>query len=456
MTAVPLSWRVRLAYGVGELAGAVPVSLTAFFLLYFLTTVVGLSPAMAGSILLLGRVWDAINDPIIGWLSDRTSSRLGRRYPWMVYGVVPLALGCVLLWWVPPIASPVGLFGYYVLLSLGVYVAFTAVQLPFAALAAELTADYDERTRLMGVKSGFAIGGSLLGLVLAQGIFAWVTEPQQQYLLLGVLSGGIALGAVALSVWGTYDRYWYMESLHPRRPPPQAIPLGEQVKTLWQNRAFRQVLGLYLFAWMGIQVTAAMLPYFIGSWMGLPSAHFAQMALAVQGTAILAILGWNRLGQWTEKRTVFLAGAPMSLICLVGLITVQPGQVGWMYGLAVGIGLGVAVLYLVPFAMLPDVIDWDELHTGQRREGVYFSAVVFLQKLGLAIALFLSGQILDWAGFIPQATSQPEGVLWAVRWLIGPLPALLMAGSLWFAYRYPIGRAEHRQILRALQEKRNA
>lgn len=455
MAPAPLSLRVKLAYGVGELAGAVPVSLAAFFLLYFFTSIAGLSPAAAGSILLLGRIWDAINDPIIGWLSDRTSSPWGRRFPWMIYGAVPLVLCCVLLWVVPPIASQSGLFLYYTLLSLLIYVAFTAVQLPFAALAAELTDDYDERTGLIGFKSGFSIGGSLVGLVLAQIIFGLVAQPRQQYLLLGVISGVIAIAAIALSVWGTYRRYWYMESLRQVSLTPQTVSLTQQIQSLFKNKAFRQVLGLYLFAWMGIQVTAAMLPYFVDSWMGLPETHFAQMALAVQGTAILAMAGWGWLGQHTQKRTVFLVGAPVSIFCLLGLITVQPGQVGWMYALAIGVGIGVSTMYLVPFAMLPDVIDLDELHTGQRREGLYFSAVVFLQKLGLAIALFLSGQMLQWTGFTATAANQPESALWAVRLLIGPIPAILIAGSLWFAYRYPLSRERHQEILLAIQERRN-
>ncbi|MBD0269255.1 MAG: MFS transporter [Cyanobacteria bacterium Co-bin8] len=454
MTLPRLSLPARLAYGVGELAGAVPVSLAAFFLLYFLTAVVGLSPALAGGVLLLGRVWDAINDPAIGWLSDRTTSPLGRRYPWMVYGAVPLALCCGLLWWVPPISSQSGLFTYYALLSLVVYVAFTAVQLPYTALAAELSDDYDERTSLIGIKSAFSIGGSLLGLGLAQVVFAQVAQPRQQYLVLGLISGGIALVAVTICVVGTYRRYWQMEAQRRERTAALGVPLSSQIRSLWQNSAFRQVLGLYLFAWMGIQVTAAMLPYFVSAWMKLPETHFAQMALTVQGSAIVSMVGWNWLGQRTEKRSIFLTGAPISVLCLLGLVTVQPEQMGWMYGLAAGVGLGLATLYLVPFAMLPDVIDLDELRTGQRREGVYFSAVVFLQKLGLAIALFLSGQVLERTGLTADAVDQPTSALWAIRLLIGPLPALLVAGSLWFAYRYPISRQKHQEIVLALQARR--
>jgi GPH family glycoside/pentoside/hexuronide:cation symporter len=186
--------------------------------------------------------------------------------------------------------------------------------------------------------------------------------------------------------------------------------------------------------------------------MGLPEAHFAQMALAVQGTAIAMLFLWQRLARYSDKRTVFLLGAPLALIALLGLVLVQPGQVGWMYGLGVVAGVGIATLYMMPFAMLPDVVDLDQLQTGLRREGLYFSALVFLQKLGLALALFTSGQVLSWAGFEAQGSQQPATALWAIRLLIGPMPALLLLVSLWFAYRYPISRDRHRQILAALAQ----
>jgi GPH family glycoside/pentoside/hexuronide:cation symporter len=451
----PAPFSVKISYGVGELAAAVPASLSAFFVLYFFTAVAGLSPALAGSVILFGRFWDAVNDPMVGWLSDRTSSPLGRRFPWMLAGVIPLAVCTVLLWTVPPVETQWGLFTYYAVLSLFAFVAYTSVQLPYTALAAELSDDYDERTTLIGFKAGFSIGGSILGLVLAQIVFARVSDPQQQYQRLGELSGGLAIIMIVLCVVGTYRRYWQVQGEHPRLAPPETSrSLVGEIRSVFRNRAFRKILGLYLCGWMGLQVTAAMLPYYVDAWMGLPETHFAQMALAVQGTAIAMLFVWNLVAQWSGKRLVFLLGAPLAIIALTGLVTVQPGQLFFMYGLGICAGVGVATLYMVPFAMLPDVIDLDELKTGLRREGLYFSAVVFLQKLGLAVALFVSGQLLSWTGFNPEAAVQSTPTLWTIRLLVGPLPALLLLGSLWFAARYPITRERHRQILEALQERR--
>ncbi|MGF1519566.1 MAG: MFS transporter [Nodosilinea sp.] len=451
----PLSLSVKVSYGVGELAAAVPASLSAFFVLYFFTTVAGLSPALAGAVLLFGRFWDAINDPLIGWLSDRTVSPWGRRYPWMIGGVIPLAISSVLLWTVPPFASQWAIFAYYIALSIFAFAAFTTVQLPYTALAAELADDYDERTDLIGMKSAFSIGGSIVALLMAQAVFARVADPARQYVILGALSASLAVVIIGLCVAGTYRRYWQVQRGRPQLATSGASPaLLAQLRSVFKNRAFRQILGLYLCGWMSVQVTAAMLPYFVGAYMELPATHFAQMALAVQGTAIAMLWGWDWVAKRTGKRTVFLMGAPLAALALGGLATVQPGQVAWMYTLGVIAGVGVATLYMVPFAMLPDVVDLDELETGLRREGLYFSALVFLQKLGLAVALFISGQVLGWTGYVASAESQPEAALWAIRLLIGPLPAFLLAGGLWFCYRYPINRERHQQILLALQSRR--
>ena len=415
----------------------------------------GLTPALAGSVLLFGRLWDAINDPLVGWLSDRTESRLGRRYPWMLLGVIPLSICFVLLWTVPPVTTQWGLFSYYAVLSLFAFASLTAVQLPYTALAAELSDDYDERTALISMKSAFSIGGSILGLVMAQIIFERVNDPAAQYRLLGQLSASLAVFMIVICVLGTYRRYWQVQANRPRLAPnAAATSLLSDIRSVFRNAAFRKILGLYLCGWVGIQLTAAMLPYFVDVWMGLPESHFARMALTVQGTAIAMVIVWERVARLSGKRTVFLLGAPLAVLALSALITLQPGEVFMMYVLGVFAGMGVATMYMVPFSMLPDVVDLDELETGLRREGLYFSAVVFLQKLGIAVALFASGSFLGLTGFAADAESQPLAVLWAIRLLIGPLPAILLLGSLWFAYRYPINRRCHQQILLALQDKR--
>ncbi|MEO0352833.1 MAG: MFS transporter [Cyanobacteria bacterium P01_A01_bin.15] len=441
-----LSATTKFAYGVGELGTAIPIGLSVFYLLFFLTEVVGLSSTLAGTILLVGRVWDAFNDPLIGWLSDRTRSRWGRRYPWLVLGALPLGFFSFMLWIVPPLESQASLFVYYVLMAMGGYAAFSVIILPMVAIATELTPDYDERTTIMSVRSAANIIGSVVGLLLAQFIFAAVENTRRQYMLLGGVSAIVIVLAIAVCVVGTYGQYRQVMRQQPELTPH---PIGLQLRRVFQNRAFRWVMGLYLCSWVGVQVTAAMLPYFVTSWMNLGEQHFTQMAITVQGSSVALLPLWLWITKRTSKQMVYFAGAPLALIGVFTLGLVQPHQVGLMYVVGIVIGTGLSTFYLVPFAMLPDVIDEDELRTGERQEGMFISLMVFLQKVGVAIAIFVSGGLLDWANRVG-----PDMRLLVIRLLASALPGLLILGGIYCVYRYPLTRVAHHRIRLQLERNR--
>jgi len=417
-----------------------------------------LNSTLAGSVLLVGKAWDAINDPLIGWLSDKTRSPLGRRYPWMLYGVVPLGICFCLQWFVPPTENQWLLFIYYSVIAILYYAAVSAVLVPFSTLAAELTQGYNERTSLISFKSAFGIGGSIFALVLAQIIFG-LLKPPISYLLLGVISGVLSILAVFLCFLGTNQRYKFIEQQRHQVERPPSEPILQQFKIAFSNRAFLYVIGIYLCSWLGVQVTAAILPYFVINWMQLPDRHFTQMALAVQGTALVMMFFWAAIGQRIGKKAIYCMGIPLTIVAQGGLFFIQPGQIILMYILAMMAGVGIATAYLVPWSMLPDVVDLDELHTGQRREGIFYGCVVQLQKFGVAGALFLVGRVLDWAGFISTSAAsqgtpvQPDSALWAIRWIIGPIPTLVLILGLILAYFYPITRSVHEEILLKISER---
>jgi GPH family glycoside/pentoside/hexuronide:cation symporter len=152
-----------LAYGAGDFGPAVTANILVFYLLFFLTDVAGLSAGWAGSVLMVGKIFDAVNDPIVGLLSDRSSTPWGRRLPWILGGALPFALIFLAQWWIPPLA-PWGLFLYYLAIGIVFNLAYTLVNLPYTALTPELTQDYNERTRLSSVRFVFSIGGSILSL----------------------------------------------------------------------------------------------------------------------------------------------------------------------------------------------------------------------------------------------------------------------------------------------------
>lgn len=451
-----LDLRTKLSFGVGDFGTAVMANLQVFFLLFFLTTVAGLDAAWAGSILMIGKVWDAVNDPLIGWLSDRTNSRTwGRRYPWMLWAAIPLGL-TFYLQWIVPTQNPTGLFIFYVVVALLFNSFYTAVNLPYTALTPELTQDYDDRTKLNSFRFSFSIGGSILSLLLAQAIFSIIPDPQAQYRWLAAIAAIASTIPVFVCVWGTRRRYQFMRPLvETTLPPRQSI--AEELQVVKGNKPFLFVIGLYLCSWLAVQATASVIPYFVRYWMRLPDPDLTSVMLAVQGTALVTLFGWSWLSNRIGKQAVYYWGTGLWLIAQVGLFTLQPNQIGLMYIMAILAGCGVSVAYLIPWSLLPDVIEWDELQTGQRREGVYYGFMVFLQKLALALGLFVVGQALSLAGLIPGDSTvvQPDSALWAIRIAIAPFPTICLILGLLCAKGYPITRERHEAMLLQLAERRS-
>jgi GPH family glycoside/pentoside/hexuronide:cation symporter len=221
-----LNWKTKLAYGAGDLGPAITANIMAFFLLVFFTNVAGIRPGLAGTILLIGKIWDAVNDPFVGVLSDRTVSRWGRRLPWLLYGAIPFGIFYFLQWIVPqfsadPVANGWGLFWYYVAIGILFNIFYTVVNLPYTALTPELTQDYNERTSLTSFRFAFSISGSILSLILASVIFSAITDPKQQYLVLGAVCAVLSVLPLYWCVWGTRDRVAAVES---QRRNTQVLP----------------------------------------------------------------------------------------------------------------------------------------------------------------------------------------------------------------------------------------
>lgn len=445
----------KLAFGAGDIGPGMTANLLAFSFLIFLTTAAGLSPVAAGSVLAIGRIWDAINDPFIGYLSDRTQTRWGRRYPWMVLGAIPFGLSFFLMWVVPAWESETARFWYYVVVSLFFQVFYTVINLPYATLTAELTKDYDERTELTAFRLASSLFGAISALGLGLVITQLIEDVQRQYWVLGAIVSLLAVIPLLLCVAGTYPYAVRRGALQPETTSTSdSMPFLQQVKVVFQNRAFLFVVGIYLFAWLALQMTASIIPFYATFWMGLDSYFLA--ALLVQGTAILMMYFVNRLSRRLGKQEIFYIGIGTWIIAQIALFFVQPGQVAALYLLCVVVSFGVATAYVVPWAMLPDVIELDELQTGQRREGVFYAFMTLLQKVGLGLGLFLVSLALQFSGFVSGAAEQSDSALLAIRIFIGPVPMVLLILSVVLARFYPINRQAHEAMLLQLAERHRA
>ena len=481
----------KLAFGAGDMGAGLTSNLVVFSFLVFLTTVAGLSPGWASTVLLIGKVWDAFTDPIVGLLSDRTQSRWGRRHSWMLFGSIPFGLSFCLMWVVPNVESATLKFVYYVVVSILFFTSYTAVNLPYAALTPELTQDYDERTSLNSFRLSFSLGGAVFGLMLGLIISGWVKNPQWQYIVIGITGAIVAVLPLYWCVWGTRPHLGKAEGRRQKaegeqgsrgagetgrwgdgevrskiqnpkskiqNPKSDPISFAQQLKIAFSNRPFLYVIGIYLLSWLALQVTASNIPFFVQSWMGLES--YFLVALLVQGCAIPMLFVCGALSRRIGKRGLYFWGMGFWMLIQSGLFFLQPGQTNLLYLLALCASFGVATAYIVPWSMLPDVIELDELETGQRREGVFYSFMTLLQKIGYAAGIFIVGQALEAAGFVaatPGAETlpeQPESALFAIRLVIGPFPTICLIGGIILAYFYPITREFHAEVMLKLSERK--
>ncbi|MDB9525623.1 MFS transporter [Oscillatoria sp. CS-180] len=455
--AAPLKLPVwtKLAYGIGDMGAGMTSNLIAFFFLFFLTDVAGINPLAAGTVLLLGKIWDAVNDPLVGVLSDRTQTRWGRRYPWIFFSILPFGLTFILMWIVPGGSSGFR-FWYYVAASILFQIFFTTSNLPYTTLTAELSQDYDERTDLTSFRLGFSLFGAISALALGNAFSSTIENTRVLYAVLGSACAIISIISLLICVFGTYPHAQKVQeaiaATQTASAQEEEIPFLEQLQIVFNNRAFLYVVGIYLFAWLALQVTASIIPFYTVFWMQLDD--FFLPALLVQGTAILMMLPCNLLSRRIGKQGLFFLGIGSWLIVQIGLFFLQPGQTGFLYALCVAASFGVATAYVVPWAMLPDVIELDELRTGKRREGIFYAFMTLLQKIGLAVGLFLVGAALESSGFMAEAAVQPERALLAIRTFIGPVPLVLLCCSLVLCYLYPITRTVHSEILLKLAEQR--
>jgi glycoside/pentoside/hexuronide:cation symporter, GPH family len=455
----------KLAFGAGDSGTALTAMVLISYLSPFLTDVAGLSPQLAGLTQLVGKVWDSINDPMVGILSDRTQSKRGRRYPWMIWGAIPFGLFFFSQWLVPNFGGGEtqqwGLFWYYTAVSILFNAFYTVVNLPYTALTAELTQDYDERTSLNSFRFSFSIGSSILALIIGLVTSQIFKDQQVRYLVLGGICAVLSVLPVYWCVWGTQKQSQAMATVDPELGHSVSMPMVQQIKVAFSNVPFLYVVGIYLCSWMAVQLTAGIIPYYVKNWMRLPAFHVDTVLLAVQGTAMAMLFVWSRVSAIYGKKAVYFMGMSLWLIAQFGLASLQPGQTVLLYVLAIMAGFGVSTAYLIPWSMLPDVIELDELNTGQRREGVFYSFIVFLQKICLGLAVNQVLQSLGSNGYIkPDPTNpalipvQPQAVLDVIRQVVGVLPAFALIIGMVLAYFYPITKAKHAEIMLQLEERK--
>jgi len=432
-----LSLSTRVVYGSGDLSIS---SLTTFRLMFhavFLVGAVGLDPRLAAVVLLVGALWDAGTDLVVGPLSDRTRTRYGRRRPWLIAAAVPLGLAGLLLGWVPPWEGPAALTLHFTLAYVFATTLQTLVAVPLQALTPELTPDYDERTELTSWRRFFAMLASLALVLVAPEIVAASATEAGGYLSVALLFG--AAGVLPPLLVAAVVRE------DPDVTPPPPRPLPAVLASAWENVPFRHLALLYALNWVACDLVVVTVPllarYHLDpgaaalSWPG-GSEAVALAALLVAAVAALPI--WTPLGRRVGKRGAYLVAILGWAMVQVALIGVAPGEGPLILGLVMGAGLGVSAAHVLPDSMIPDVVDVDELRTGERNEGLYYGIANLLRKLVGTCAILVALWAIGGVGSSDEA-------LRAIRILLGG-GAILLLGAAIAAWAYPLTRSRHDEV----------
>ncbi len=442
------AWR-KWMYGSGDLGFSLTSTIVVAYFAIFLTDVVGVRPAIAAIAIFLGRSWDYINDPLFGYISDRTRTRWGRRRPYLLFGPIPFAIVFALMWWKPPIQGDIALAIYYAIVYVFYDAAATMIYMPYFALTPELTSDYDERTSITSVRAFFSIVGSLIAFIIPVMIIGGFSPIHaSNVLLMGIIFGILSAIPLYLVFFGTRERPEFMNQKQPG--------LLESVRASLQNRPFIFSAIIYLFTWVTIDILETFLIYFIKHVVNRESSSDLIMG-TIFVVAIIALPLWTWTSRRLNKRLAYIIGMAFFAVVLLVLINLTSTTPMWLILILCTLaGIGVSAAHVIPWSIIPDAIEYGELKTGKRYEGMFYSLISISQKFASSMAIPLALVILDITGYVPNSTQQPPNAILGIRFLTGPIPAITLCIGIVFAILYPLGRERYTQIAQELEDRRSA
>jgi glycoside/pentoside/hexuronide:cation symporter, GPH family len=461
-----LPFWLKFLYGSGEWGISSIGMMRSIFYAIYLTDVVGLEPRLASFGALTGIVWDAINDPIVGYLTDRLSTRWGRRRPFLLWFAIPFGLSFVILWSAPKWENQIALMVYVTLAFMLADTFQTLISVPYLSLTPELASDYDERTTLTSFRTVFQLVASLAVVIAAPSIVAAMLargySQQQGFMLVGAIFG--STGAIPLFLLA----YFVRETSTPEQT--ESMPFRDILRVAWKNIPFRYAAGMFMLNWSAVDMIAVAFPYFLLYWVGkgnlLVQVNFLGFNLALQSAffgilmlvCILFVPFWLWMAKKYNKRQAYIAGMIFWVVIQFLIFTIPPQNIPYLLTIAALAGIGVSAAYVLPDSIFADIIEWDELLTRRRQEGIYFGARAFIRKLTGAFIIFVTLQALGWSGYQnpPAGVTnfpQSESALLMIRLLVSPLGAIMLSGAVIFAWLFPLTRERYERIQRLLEKR---
>lgn len=432
-----LSFSNKVGYGVADLGGNLFFTIVNYWLLYFLTDIQGLNPVHAGIAIMIGKIWDAVIDPVIGFISDKTVSRWGRRKPFMVAGLPLLYLLTVLLFTKNAIAIQEWMFVYVTIIYCLVNTAYSIVYVPYYAMLPELTEDYHERTSLFGYRMVFTLIGTIVGSVMALPIIGIFPSKTEGFIAMSLIFGAVMIIAVILTIL--------------------LVPTVKYATKMVQSGIFKSYLNVFRNKPFVLVIISQSL-CFIALVFGQGSVYyFYNYVLKQPDRAILGLICMTipcvlfipvtlALSRKFGKKATWIGGMIVSIVGAISLFFVSNSSLILVLICQSIVGMGSSATFVLSGSCVTDTIEFGCLQTSDRSEGSYMGMNVFFQKVGMALGVACTGWILSASGYVANQAQTAEAEF-AIRCCMTLIPAAFLAIAVIVINFYPITEKEYKRIV---------
>lgn len=458
-----LSFKTKLSYGVGGICDNTMYTLTGTYLLLYLTTVAGVSPAIAGTISAIGSIWEAICGPVVGYKSDRMVSRFGRRKPFLLGAAFPVAVVTTMLFTAIDASEPVKVI-YYAAMIIFFWTCFSSEFIPYMAWGSDLTEDYNERTVLRSFAYVFNQVGMCVGMVLPTMIVDYYMNvgksEAQAWQMVGIFAG--VSGCIALLICAL--------TIKNDDIPKEDYVKPEKKEKFIQLSMFKEIFGEYfqILKLKPIQfIVGSSIVYLVANTifssdrvfymtynLGMSQTQISvvMFVITISGVAFVPFIA--KLADLFDKKYVFMTGIGVAGLCLMGSRILGVGSFGAVIAVSLVYSVANTCYWQLMPSMLYDACEVEELFSGKKRSGVVISLQALSESLSIAVAMQALGIILELAGFVDEAAVQSATALSWVSTCFTFIPGLFMVLVVFMISRYPVNKKVFAKVMDALELKR--
>ena len=447
------SFLSRCAYGAADIYGGGAFVVIGTFFTVFLTKALGMPPALAGSIPLVGKIWDAVTDPVMGNITDRTQSRFGAKRFYILIGSIVSAITFILMW-VPLPQAEMGLkYIFYMLMYMLFSTGFTIVMVPYNALLPDMVDDYTLRGRFTSTRMAFSAFGNIIAALLSTLIITDNTD-SSRYLIVAFIFGIIFCIAILLTFFGTWEK----------QKPVLKVSLKEsfvQSFTAYKSRAFRLFIAIFIFGQAATDFVTGLAVYYVDETLNAyGGGRFTYLMGVILISQFIGMLLFNPIMAKTNKKMPILIGFPVRIAATLAMLAFSHEGASFpvILGLTFIIGLGMAGSSTTIYAILADMADVDELITSINRPGVCSGMATFIRKICAGLSVFIIGVLLSMVGYdeaiAAAGARQAAATQTGIAYIYIFVPVLLCLITIFITRLFPMSKEDFAVIRREIARRK--